>query len=387
MVSIIVPVLNNEKFIDECIASILAQTYQNFEVLLMVGTCKDKSLEKCLEWQRRDERIIIVSRKDNSLGDARNYALPMTKGEYIAYVDADDSIERDYLEKLVSPLERFQDVDFSACGYGEYREGKLVRTHIPKRAGLQEVDFAGYLNLGIFVTVWVKLYRKKFLKDNGISMFDGLCEDDGHQLMLASSVRKVHIVCAPLYRYNVGNPDSLITARTLEARMDYVHSMDFAIAYMKGKDVYEENRDTLKLRLCTALQTFLATFGYRQDMAELYDDFIRRHFPEVSDLMRYSPIELKRGDFIVYGAGKDLAKVIEALPEGAKICYIVDSDSSQEGKRIMGIEVKSSKMLLTESRDMPIIISSRKYLFEIARELRDAGFDKLYYATDVLSAS
>lgn len=386
MVSIIVAILNNEAYIDRCIESILAQTYQNFEVLLMVGLCQDASLEKCIYWQKKDNRIIIVSRKDTSLGDARNYALPMAKGEFIAYIDGDDSIERDYLEKLVRPLEMFRDVDFSACGYGEYCEGNLAAAHIPKQEGLQQIDFDGYLDLGIFVTVWVKMYRKKFLTDFGINMFDGLCEDEGHQFMLAAFVRKVYIVCEPLYRYNVSNPNSLITARTMEARLDYVRSMDFAIVNMKNRHVYEKNRNNLKFKVCAALQTFLATFGYRQDMVKAYRDFVRRNFPEMNDLMRYSSVKMDGRVFIMYGAGKDAERVIRALPEGTKVSYVVDGDCKKVGGTIMGIEIKSVDDLKKKPKDTPILISSRKYMFEIARGLKEKGFEEIYYPMDVLSA-
>lgn len=163
MISVIVPVLNNEKYIDRCIQSILNQSYQDFELLLMVGKCKDQSLERCISWQKTDDRIIIVSRKDNSLGDARNYALPIAKGEYIAYVDADDWIRRDYLEKLNAPLKEHPGVDVSCCGYRIANNFEEYDSILPKAAGEQDSDFAYYLKVMPIFNVWAKMYRRQWL--------------------------------------------------------------------------------------------------------------------------------------------------------------------------------------------------------------------------------
>ena len=83
LVSIIVPIYNAEKYIDRCLESICSQSYSNIEILLMLSVCTDQSLSNCARWQKKDKRIIIVSRKDNSLGDARNFAFGISKGKYI----------------------------------------------------------------------------------------------------------------------------------------------------------------------------------------------------------------------------------------------------------------------------------------------------------------
>ena len=385
MISVIVPVLNNEKYIDKCIKSILDQSYQDFELLIMVGICQDDSLEKCITWQKRDTRIIIVSRKDNSLGDARNYALPIAKGDFIVYVDADDHIEKDFLEKLVRPLEQFEEVDFSACGYNKCNENEYVETSLPKKEGVQKVDFSNYFNLNIFVTVWVKMYRKKFLLDNNIAMFDGLCEDESHQVMLAATANKIYIVREALYNYNVGNINSLITARTLEARFDYVSSMEYAIDYLKKINAYESNREVLKLRICNALQSNLTIFKYREDLINIYSTFINKYFPEMSDIIRFAPINLDCKNIIMFGAGKYAGVVLNSLPEDINVRYIVDSNSQMVGKELGGIMVKPIEQLMQEKKDTPIIISTVKYGLEIFMKLKKDGFRQLYYVYDILS--
>lgn len=384
MISIIVPILNNEIYVDRCIQSILNQTYRDFELLLMVGMCRDKSLEKCIEWQRRDERIIIVSRKDNSLGDARNYALPMAKGEFIAYIDADDCVEKDYLEKLVRPLKQFKDIDFSACGYDRYNENEIMNVSLPNKEGIQEIDFSRYFDLNIFVTVWVKLYRKKFLLDNGIVMFDGLCEDESHQVMIASTANKIYIVREALYHYNIGNINSLITARTLEARLDYVSSMEFAIDYMKKINVYEANREVLKLRICNALQNNLTIFKYKENMAKLYTEFVKKYFHEMHSKIRFAPVKLEDKNIIMFGAGKYAKVALDKLPKEINVRYIVDSNPKIVGKDLGGIVIEPIEKLMDEDRETPILISTLKYSFEVFLKLKNDGFSQIYYLYDVL---
>ena len=84
LVSVIVPVLNVEKYLDECVSSIVSQTYDNLDIILLPGTSTDNSTMICNDWVKKDNRIRIVEQDKNCLGYARNKGIENAKGEYIA---------------------------------------------------------------------------------------------------------------------------------------------------------------------------------------------------------------------------------------------------------------------------------------------------------------
>ena len=387
LISVIVPVLNNEDYIDRCIASILSQTYQDFELLLMVGRCKDRSLEKCIAWQRKDERIIIVSRKDRSLGDARNYALPIAKGEYIAYVDADDWVRPDYLEKLVAPLEKDSSIDFSCCGYTEFDGDVAGNVLLPKASGRCEVDFSSYMEKMPLVTVWTKLYRREWLIHHGITMYDGMSEDNAMHAMLAAVAKRVYFYHESLYCYTIDNPDSLMTKMRTKTHVAFAHSMDFAMPFLRLHGVVESNQATLIRFSCTVLQWAIFMYDYDAEIVEAARWFVDKHFPEMTPYMRYAPQMVDFGDVpvVVFGSGRDAARLLHQLPPGVRVRYLVDNDAKKAGQSLCGVVIRQFDDLLQEPRDIPVIISTRNYRFEIAKQLDGAGFSHWCYIESVLT--
>lgn len=113
--SIIVPVYNKERYIDECICSILSQTFRDFELLLINDGSTDNSYSKCLEYGQKDSRVIVVDQTNAGVSAARNKGLDMASGAYIGFVDGDDTISPDMYETLMkNALENAADV--SVCG-------------------------------------------------------------------------------------------------------------------------------------------------------------------------------------------------------------------------------------------------------------------------------
>ena len=100
LISVIVPVYNVEQYLRQCIDSILNQTYQEIEVLLINDGSTDASDEICREYAERDSRIRYFVKENGGLSDARNYALDRAEGEYVTFVDSDDFLMEQALEKL-----------------------------------------------------------------------------------------------------------------------------------------------------------------------------------------------------------------------------------------------------------------------------------------------
>ena len=199
LVSIIIPVYNAENYIDKCLESVCKQSYGNIEILLMVGLCDDNSLMKCINWQKKDSRIIIVSRKDTSLGDARNYGLNIAKGKYLSYVDADDYIEYSFIEEMVRPLEEDDTLTLTCCGLDKFDGDRIEEGWIPQKKYLLNTNLKEYMDNICFGTVWLKMYRREWIVSKKIVMFDGCHEDDAMHICLGATVQNICCIQKPLY--------------------------------------------------------------------------------------------------------------------------------------------------------------------------------------------
>lgn len=385
--TVIIPVCNVEKFIDHCLTSIINQTYKDLEILLMVGVCNDTSLEKCVEWQKKDDRIIIISRKDSSLGDARNYALNIAAGKYIAYLDADDFVEPDYIEKMVRPLEEDESIDITCCGYGEYKTRADEKIgFMPSASGIYSSSFQSYLELlgGNAARMWTKVYRKKWLSENKIFQFDGCCEDQAVKFMLASKVRKIFCIQKILYHYRVDNLESLV--HSLKGNTDYPRSVAFGIEYLKRNGVYEEVKEIVKRHIMGEIFYIFDKLNNHKEMLAACEEFFKSYFPDVlTDYQQYIKERKKlKEKYILFGAGAELIKVLNKIDK-SKVNYIVDNNACLAGKKVEGLEIKPFRYLETEYKpeEETVLITSYKYCQEMARQLWDSGITGFWMARDV----
>ena len=125
-VSIIVPIYNVEKYLRECLDSIIAQTFTDWECLLIDDGSPDKCGEICDEYAAKDCRFKVFHKPNGGVSSARNLGLDKACGEWVTFVDADDMIAPDFLSALVEPTFKHEDLDFVHAGCCNYRDGKIV---------------------------------------------------------------------------------------------------------------------------------------------------------------------------------------------------------------------------------------------------------------------
>ena len=116
LISIIVPVYNMEKYLARCVDSIIAQTYDKIEIILVDDGSTDNSSSMCDHYARKDERIKVVHKLNGGLSDARNAGFAVATGSYIGYVDSDDWIEPDMYEKMYYACVE-NDAELAVCRY------------------------------------------------------------------------------------------------------------------------------------------------------------------------------------------------------------------------------------------------------------------------------
>lgn len=164
-VSVIIPVFRTEKYLKKCIDSVLSQTYGNLEIVLVDDGSDDNSPSICDKYAERDERILVIHKENGGLSSARNAGLLKATGDYIAFADSDDYIDRDMYENLV---ENIEDSDILICGYYSVKgdsikkqPGFSERTVLSKDEALKEL----FKDEKIKNHVWNKLFRKELFEN------------------------------------------------------------------------------------------------------------------------------------------------------------------------------------------------------------------------------
>lgn len=224
LVSIIVPIYNVESFLQRCISSIVSQTYDKIEIILVDDGSTDSCPQKIKDWMECDGRIKVVSKKNGGLVSARQAGLSIATGEYVLYVDGDDWLERNCVEAFVSILEK-NDVDLICC-YATYYFKDFQKVYkIPYRTGLydkknlQKEIYPSLIHdkkLKYFPpTAWAKIFKRNLLlpKQMNVNPRIVMGEDGAFTKPYILSISSMYILDKCLYCYNNMNSESITHAK------------------------------------------------------------------------------------------------------------------------------------------------------------------------------
>ena len=134
LISVIIPIYKVEAFLFRCVESVMRQTYENIEIILVDDGSPDNCPGMCDELALKDKRIKVYHKENGGLSDASNYGVERAHGKYIAFIDSDDYISDDYIEYLYNMLKK-NDADISCCGYVETSEDTV---EFPENCALPE---------------------------------------------------------------------------------------------------------------------------------------------------------------------------------------------------------------------------------------------------------
>lgn len=166
LISVIVPVYKVEPYLDQCVSSIVGQTYRNIEIILVDDGSPDRCPAMCDEWAGRDARIKVIHKQNGGLSDARNVGVAAAAGQYIGFVDSDDWIEADMYEKLLQSI-RESGSDIAACSvemFWEDGKKRMLTQQIHCILNAEEAEAALLAESALKHPVWNKLYRSDLAK-------------------------------------------------------------------------------------------------------------------------------------------------------------------------------------------------------------------------------
>lgn len=175
-ISVIVPVYNVEKYLAECLESIINQTFNDIEIICINDGSTDKSLDILNRYAQKDSRIKIVSQPNQGLSAARNLGIKLASGEYISFIDSDDYINIDLYETLIQYLPADM-ICFNAEAFGNnFIPEKLQKNLICKNNGLKKVSDKLIFKTNVYV--WNKLFKTEIIKKYNITFPNGLYFED-----------------------------------------------------------------------------------------------------------------------------------------------------------------------------------------------------------------
>lgn len=219
-VSIIVPVYKVEKYLPECIDSIVNQTYRNIEVILIDDGSPDKCPQICDNYALQDSRIKVVHKINGGLSDARNKGLDICNGKYVMFVDSDDIIHKKMVERLVSTLET-ENADIVECSTTRFNNSINLPTFIEGQTTIYNREDALrelILDHAFHQTVWNKIYTKKVV-GNIIFPVGKYNEDEYWTYRVFANANKVVSLPDSLYFYRQRD-NSIIHHRYSIKRLD-----------------------------------------------------------------------------------------------------------------------------------------------------------------------
>lgn len=221
MISVIVPIYKVEQYLRRCVDSLLRQSYRNFELILVDDGSPDGCGGICDAYAGKDSRVRVIHKENGGLSDARNAGLQIARGKYIAFVDSDDWVAPDYLEKLLNGLTE-TGADICECSIlrtGEEKMQTVPTENTPPKVYDTVEALRQLIQDGVFHQyVWNKLYRRQTLE--GIFFPEGKTnEDEFWTYQVFGRANAVARIEAPLYYY-FQRPGSIMGAGYSLRRLD-----------------------------------------------------------------------------------------------------------------------------------------------------------------------
>lgn len=282
LISVIVPVYNVEEYLNRCVDSILAQTYQNLEIILVDDGTKDNCDKICDDYAAKDPRIKVIHKENGGLSSARNAGIDIARGEYLGFVDSDDWIEPEMYEHMLKTARKY-DVKLVCAGRYDFSSRRNEKTVglCPER----EEVITGMELLGRVFTwnrcdsaAWDKLYHRSLFAEIRYPLGQ-ISEDVAMFYKLAELVDRAAMCDKPFYNY-YHRPGSITTAKLSEKTFHFPRHTAVIYDYIRENhpELINEARYLRVRGIVTAMQA-IDLAG--EDAWKTYEDIYRENRKEM----------------------------------------------------------------------------------------------------------
>ena len=330
MATVAVPVYNAEKYLNQCIESIIGQTYKDFELILLPGASQDNSTAICEEWVKKDPRLRIVVQDRNNVSYARNLAVQNASGKYLCYCDADDVYCEDYLEKMLTKAEE-DGADVVECMFYIANED-LSEASI--YSAIDKVDVWGHDHLERHAApaVWKYIVRLDYLRENGFFYPETrTMEDLAAYSLIFSMTEKISYVYEPLYVWRTVGDSLSHEKKDPEILLD---SADTTCSYISSqfreKGLFEKKQLVLLSQIENHLGDIFGAIKEDSDMGEVsdrIDRMIRKYYGAKETLFECGVLGWGYHDLerLLFLLRKNPTKALNFISD-AKMYYMVNQE-------------------------------------------------------------
>lgn len=269
-VSFILPIYNVEKYLSECVESILVQTYSDFEILLVDDGSPDNCPALCDEWARKDDRIKALHKPNGGLSDARNYGLEHAQGDYVVFVDSDDFwVNKDCLENLMNVVDVHPECDFIGfnCSY-YYYDTKTFKKWVAYDESLskptdKDTVLCSLVASGTFpMSACLKIIKRKSLSEINLHFIKGLLSEDIPWFIdLLEGAKKCMFINDYIYAYRQGVVGSISNSFSVRNFNSILRIIDNELQKLEGRTFNEKTKDYIKSFLAYELCICLGGLG------------------------------------------------------------------------------------------------------------------------------
>ena len=238
-VSIIVPFYNVENYIEKCLQSLVNQTLKDIEILLVNDGSKDKSETIAKQFvEKYPNKIVYLTKENGGLSDARNYAIPYAKGEYIAFLDSDDYVETNMYEEMYCKAKE-EDLDYVECDFLWEYPDKTLESKGKQYNNKKEMF------LYTRVVAWNKLIKREIIQNNHLEFPKGYrYEDVEFFYKLLPFIHHYGIVQKPFIHY-VQRENSISNVQNMRTK-EMIDVLGHVITYYKTNNLFEEYKEEIE---------------------------------------------------------------------------------------------------------------------------------------------
>ncbi len=271
--SVVVPVYKVREYIETCINSILFQSFNDYELIIVNDGTPDDSMLICKRVVGDDKRVVIFEQANAGLSMARNAGLKLAKGKYVLFVDSDDTIEPDSLEKMHEILIK-KEVDILCCDFKRIEETGTYLTSYSKIKNMNYISGKKFLthqlkNKSIVMVAWRNIYRTEYLKENNFQFMKGVFhEDEEWTPRVLYKATTVYYCNYAFYNYYIR--EGSITTQTKKIK--------------NGKDL---------IKICLTIRDFFKKVPEKK-LQKLMEDHLSNIFVNAIKFLDFNELEYKK---------------------------------------------------------------------------------------------
>ena len=265
-VTVIIPVYNSEKYIGKCLDSILNQTYNDYEIMIVNDGSKDNSQKIIDEYKNKNpKKIIVIKQENKGVSVTRNESIKRANGKYIMFIDSDDYIDKDYIETFVKKIEK-EDYDIVLGGYRRCTEqGKVL-----KKLRLQNKEWSKIM----ITAAWAKIYNKQFLIDNNITFLkNNIGEDIYFNLKAMLLAEKIKIIDYIGYNWFYNTQSVSNTIQKKITNLQIYELLDECYKELEENNLIEKNYDIIKTFFTRYIVWVISFSTKGLDKKTLYNEY------------------------------------------------------------------------------------------------------------------